>query len=78
MTVAQLEALDKPGQSACLINGRQGWLPTHKEMLEYLGIIPLAEVYAEASDAMQRQMSGKRSEPVGEAGYLISNDVIPF
>jgi len=28
MTLSQLEANDKPGQTACLINGRLDWLPT--------------------------------------------------
>ncbi len=27
--------LDKPGQSACLINGRLDWLPTDEEMEQY-------------------------------------------
>lgn len=58
---------DKPGQSACLINGHLDWLPTDAEMEAYFARQAIESDTIDIDDFMLAGLPETSYQPVGEA-----------
>lgn len=70
MSLSELEAFDKPGQTACLLGDRLIWLPTDEEMEAYFAAELIEDDIIDIDERMLRGLPEVSYNAVGEAaGY---------